>query len=410
MFRKLFLKVKASERAEIHGLMDFVLSCVGLMLELVALELLAFGLGRVIIDRAAIPDGPWAPGLVLLPLCLVMLIAVAPTRLLKADLKAGFGLDPRPLWPRIRSLAASGLIFLVCLWLASWAVFAALQTGSMLLWVGVLLGCLWLCVLGRHAAKRLIISRSLRDIRPEEIPEGLAPFLDVWRRNFPKAGQLKVFDLFQPGLTMPGYLGHDLVVSGKALAAFTPDALRSGVVMAIMTQMLKLDRNYLIMRLAAIALAVPGAIIILHSLGFAMGFPLATSPRSMPLIWLAAWFARQVSVLLERQLRKYLQYKINSAVVAVTRDPAALSTAIGTMARYNQVAWKSRWWDKLSSAWPAPQDQIDRIEASVVAAAAAKAVQVAQAIHAAQGVDAITSGEASQPRNTNLPDEGGPLN
>ena len=79
MFRKLFLKVKASERAEIHGLMDFVLSCVGLMLELVALELLAFGLGRVIIDRAAIPDGPWAPGLVLLPLCLVMLIAVAPT-------------------------------------------------------------------------------------------------------------------------------------------------------------------------------------------------------------------------------------------------------------------------------------------------------------------------------------------
>ena len=368
MFRKLFLKVKASERAEIYGLMDFVLSAVGLMLELAAIELLAFSLGRLIADRVGSPEGLWGTALTILPFCLVMLVFAAPARILRASLAAGFGLDPRPLWARLRSLAFSGLIFLVFVWLASWAVYEGLRSGDPFLWSGALLGCLWLFVLGDYFFRRIRLSASLRDIAPEEIPEGLAPFLDVWRKSFPKAGKLKVYDTFRKGLSMPGYLGSDLVISGKALAAFTPEALKTGVVMAIMTQMLKLDRNYLILRLAAVALAVPGAIIILHSLGFFLGFPLMSEPRLIPLVWLAVWFARQVSVLIERQLRRYLAYKLNYAVVSVTGNAPALVTFIGTMARYNQAAWRSRWWIRLASSWPSPQDQIDRLTAAIIEA------------------------------------------
>ncbi|MDR2456173.1 MAG: hypothetical protein LBE49_06225, partial [Deltaproteobacteria bacterium] len=347
MFRKLFLKVKASERAEIHGLLDFVLSAIGLMLELAALELLSFGLGRIIVERFGAHQGLWGPPLAILPLCLVFMAASAPTRILRAFLSAGFGLDPRPFPARILSLFSRGLIFLLCFWLGSWAVYEAIRSADLLLWSGTLLGCLWLCVLGAYYLKRLRLSSNLRLIRPEEIPEGLGPFLEVWRRSFPKAGNLKVYDLFRPGLSMPGYLGRDLVVSAKALAAFTPDALKTGVVGAIMAQMLKLDRNYLVLRLASMALAVPGAIIILHSLGFLMGFPLVSGPRLLPLVWLAVWLARQASELIERQLEKYLCYKLNAAVVSVTGNAPALVTVIGTMARYNQVAWTSRWWSRL---------------------------------------------------------------
>jgi hypothetical protein len=122
------------------------------------------------------------------------------------------------------------------------------------------------------------LAASLRDISAEEAPEGLKPYLDVWREKFQASGSLKVSDLFHSGLAMPVYLGQDVVVSGKALAAFTPEALKSGVLMAIMAQMLKLDRNHLCLRLAAMALGVPVAIIILHSLGFVLGFPLQSGP------------------------------------------------------------------------------------------------------------------------------------
>jgi hypothetical protein len=254
-------------------------------------------------------------------------------------------------------------------WMASWVVYEAIRYGSLILWSCSLLGCLWLYVLGRHLLEGLRVSRSLRDIADEETPPGLPAFLEVWRRSFPKAGALKVSDLFRPGLAMPSYQGRDLYVTTKALAAFTPEALKSGVVMAIMAQMLKLDRNYLIMRLAAMTLAAPGAVIILHSLGFAMGYPALTGPRLIVLVWLAVWFARQVATLIDRHLRKYLVHKLNAAVVAVTANAPALVTAIGTMARYNQVSWKPRWWDRLAGGWPSPQEQIERLAAAVAAKA-----------------------------------------
>jgi hypothetical protein len=368
MFRKLFLKAKAAERAEIYGLTDFVLSAAGLMLELAALELLAFGLGRVIVERLGAPEGLWGQPLAILPFCLALMLAAAPAKLLKSGLAAGFGVDPRPLSARLGSMAGSALFFLAFFWMGSWAVYEAARRGDLILWSACLLGCLWLWILGESLFERLRLALGLRGITEEETPEGLGSFLEVWRRSFPKAGALKVCDAFRPGLSMPGYMGRDLVVTGKALAAFTPDSLKTGVVMAIMAQMLKLDRNYLFLRFAAMALAVPGAIIIVHSLGFAMGADVMSGPRLLPLIWLAAWFSRQVSVLIERQLRKYLVHKLNFAVVSVTGNATALVTAIGTMAKYNQAAWKSRWWSRLASAWPAPQDQIDRLTEALIEA------------------------------------------
>jgi hypothetical protein len=101
-----------------------------------------------------------------------------------------------------------------------------------------------------------------------------------------------------------------------------------------------------------------------------MGYPLVSGPRIMPLIWLAVWFARGVTVLTERRVRQLLCHKLNYAVVSVTRNAPALVTAIGTMARYNQTPWSGRWWDRLVGDWPPPQDQIDRLKADMAESAA----------------------------------------
>jgi hypothetical protein len=362
MFRKLFLKTKASERAEIFGLIDFVLAAAGLMMELAALELLAFGPGQRLLGMADRPPGPAGQALALLPWCAAMVAASAPARLMRDALRGGFGLDPRPASARLGALAGRLVFFLAYLWMASWAVYEAMLSGSLILWSAALLAAVWFHVLGVAWWRRRRLASSLRDMAPEETPGGLKPFLDVWRRSNAATGRIMVSDLFQSGLAMPGYLGSDVVVSGKALAAFTPDALKSGVLMAMMSQMLKLDRNRLVMRLAAMTLAVPGAIIVTHSLGFLLGFPLSVGPRLLPLIWVAVWFAALAARLLDRQMSKFLCHKLNAAVVTVTGNLQPLVTAIGTMARYNQVPWRASWYARLLTDWPAPVDQFERLK------------------------------------------------
>ncbi|MDR1658475.1 MAG: hypothetical protein LBT47_13180 [Deltaproteobacteria bacterium] len=371
MFRKLFLKLKVSERAEIYGLLDFFIAAVGLGVELMVFEFLAFSPGRWLLGKLGadvVSIEPHSSGLLtsalaLGPYCLILLIAVGFSRVIRSSLQNGFGLDPRPLKVRAVNLTLSGLVFLAYVWTASWVVFQAVLTSNLILWSVVFLGCLWLYVLGSFFLKRLVWQNSLRDIKPEEVPAGMSPFLESWQKNQKVAGGIKVSGLFQPGLTMPSYLGPNVVISDKALAAFTPDALKSGIIMAFMSQMLSLERNYLIIRLAAIALAVPGAIIILHSLGFFLGFPLSIEPWLMPLIWLAAWFAFQVSRLLEFGLKRFLCYKLNAAAATVTSSVFSIITAIGTMVRYNQIPWHSPWWRRVFTDWPSPESQVAKLEA-----------------------------------------------
>ncbi|MDR2444057.1 MAG: hypothetical protein LBE31_11115 [Deltaproteobacteria bacterium] len=362
MFKNLFIKLKVPQRAEIYSLLDFLLVAIGLVMELVVFLLLAFYPGQWLLAKFSAPQGLFWTPIKLLPMCLVVLLAVAPSRILRSSLKNGFGLDPRSAWRRYGNLAIAGLIFLAYLLMSSWVVFESILSGNLILWALVLLGCLWLYVLGSYFISRLVLRRSLRDITHEETPEGVGPFLEIWQRNWQRSGSLKVYDLFQPGLSMPFYMGSNVVVSGKALAAFTPEALKIGVVMAIMGQMLKLERNYLFMRLTVLGLAVPWAIIILHSLGFFLGFPLVIGPSLIPLIWLAVWLAYRTSNFLEANLKRFLCHKFNSAALTVTSNSFAIIASIGTMARYNLIPWSAPWWQRVFAAWPSPDTQVEKLE------------------------------------------------
>jgi hypothetical protein len=361
MFKRLFLKAKASERAEIFSLVDFCLAGLGFLLELVALELLAFSFAGNLYFRVHFYDklGPLGTFLALAPLCLSWGLMASISKVLRSQLRAGFGLDPRSAASRLWPLFKIGGLFFLYFWLTSWAVYEAKLSNKIWLFACVLFAVVWVYIFLVFALKKITLRQSLRDITSEEIPEGLDSFIAVWQKKRP--GALRVSTLFKLGLVPPFSADRDIIVSEKSLAIFTPEALKSYLVMAMMGQLLKLDRNFLVMRLTTMTLSVPFALMLLTTLGYFLGYPQVISAACLVLVWAAVWLSWQCSQLTMKFFQRYIWHKLNSAAVALTENSTSLIVGIKTIAHYNLIAWHCPWWRSFVLDWPAPADQLKQL-------------------------------------------------
>jgi hypothetical protein len=245
------------------------------------------------------------------------------------------------------------------LWLVSWILLISMNQGQLFLWTFFLASSLWLLVVLEAVIIRLEVKSRLRDMTAEEFPDGLHSFFESWRKH--QDGKLMVCKNFGPGLTMPTYQGQNLVVTEKALAAFQPEALKAGLVMAMVSQMLKLKRNFLVLRLVALTMAVPASMILLYSLGFLMGYPVVVRVSHLALVWMGCWLSYHVSNLVMNFISRILHNRLNLATIAIMGQIMPMVKAIETFSRYNLMPKKVPWWRTVCSPYPGPKDQIRAI-------------------------------------------------
>jgi uncharacterized membrane protein YgcG len=193
-----------------------------------------------------------------------------------------------------------------------------------------------------------------------ELPPGLSGYVKAWRTSG-RAGVLKVSSRSAAGLTMPSAIGRDVIVTEKALSAFSPKALKSGIIMAIMSQSLGLERNFIILRAAALAMAAPTSVILVNLAFLLRGWTPDFEIGNASLVWLAiilAWWAAEVAVLF---VKRILSLKLNEAAFSVLRDATGIIEAAEAMVVGNLDAPTRPWWRRPFRDRPSALEQIERL-------------------------------------------------
>jgi hypothetical protein len=361
MYKKLFSKANFEEKTNLYSLLDFMLASLSRLAELMILLLLSSGLANKL---ASIFSGLFEEKpidlFLLAPMVLFFTLVVSICPALRSQLRADSGLDVRPLKTRLLIVLPYWIFGFFYLWLVSWILLMSMQEGQLILWTFTLAFSLWSLVLLEAISRHLTVKAKLRDMTSEEFPEGLYTFFEKWRKH--QKGKLLVYQNFGPGLTMPTYQGQDLIVTEKALAAFQPESLKAGLVMAMVSQMLRLRRNFLVLRMVALTMAVPVSMMLLYSLGFQMGYPVAVRFSHIALVWMGCWLSYHVSNLVMNIISRILYHRLNMATIAILGQIMPLVKAIETMARYNLMPKKTPWWRSLGSPYPSPKDQIKHIK------------------------------------------------
>jgi hypothetical protein len=357
MLNSLFSKVNFEEKAKLYTLMDFMLAALSRLAELMIMLLLAAGLADKLAAVFTRLSGEKPVDLIqLAPMVLVFALAVSVLPAIRSLLRASAGLDSRSLKTKLALVLPYWIFGILYLWLVSWILLMSMREGQLVLWTFTLAFSLWALVLLEAVSKYLTVNSKLRDMTEEEFPEGLRGFFEKWRKH--QEGKIMVYRNFGPGLTMPTYQGQNLIVTEKALAAFQPESLKAGLVMAMVSQMLKLKRNYLVLRVVALTMAVPASMMLLYSLGFLMGYPVMVRLSHVALVWLGCWLSYHVSGLVMNFISRILQHRLNLAAIAILGQVMPLVKAIETMARYNLMPKRTPWWRLIGSPYPGPKEQI----------------------------------------------------
>ncbi|MDR1111165.1 MAG: hypothetical protein LBP92_10860 [Deltaproteobacteria bacterium] len=368
MLKKLFSKANFEEKSDLYGLLDFLLASLGLVIELLALLVLAGGMAdRLSRLLPASVSERFFDLLLLAPVALAMLLVASLVPALRSHLRSACGLDRRSLWVKLALVLPYWIFGFVYLWLVSWILLMVMRNGQLVLWTFMLAFSLWALVFLGAISGYLTAKARLRPMADEEVPAGLFGFFDKWQgqEGRRRDGQLMVLQNFGPGLSMPSYLGRNLIVTEKALAAFPPEALKAGIVMAMVSQMLKLNRNCVVLRLVALSMAIPASMMLLYSLGLLLGYPMMVRPNHVALVWMGCWLSFRVSNLVMNLINRILFHRLNLATATILGQVMPLVKAIETMSRYNLVSWKSSWWRRLYSSWPGPREQIRALMAGM---------------------------------------------
>jgi hypothetical protein len=360
MFKKLFSNLNHEEKAKLYTWLDFLLACLSRLVELSVLLLLASGLADKLANVYVRPFSERPIELLLLaPMIIVITLAVSVCPAIRSRLRTASGLDSRPLKSKLTIVLPYWVFGFFYLWLVSWLLLINMNNGRLLLWTFTLATSIWALVILEAVIQNLEVKAKLRDVTGEEFPEGLYGFFEKWQKH--QGGKLMVCQNFGPGLTMPSYMGQNLIITEKALASFQPESLKAGLVMAMVSQMLKLRRNYLILRLVALTMAVPASMMLLYSLGFMMGYPVMVKVSHVALVWMGCWLSFHVSNLVMNFINRILYHRLNLATIAIMGQIMPLVKAIETMAHYNLLPKKTPWWRTVNSPYPAPKDQIRAI-------------------------------------------------
>lgn len=342
MFEKYARLESRAERLEIFNILKLNLQACLRLAEFLALVILISGPAWFISSALTsalgrLPGAALALGLMLGLVALVRLLPL----LVLSRLAADFGQDPRPAAARIRALFLVGRRRGLAAWLLSFILFLGLSYLNLWLWTlaSLALGIV-LMVLEAYFPGWLRPER-LRPLRPDDLEPALLERLDHWtgKTGLPSRA-LAVSTTFNPELEPPHLkgLGRNLrlVIPEKALAAFTPRELSVLVVGAAVGSLVKAPLKFLLLRLCALAVAIPLASIFISTLGLSLwGYPLYSSPALLALVWAAAWIGYGVAEFALRLTRRGMETQLAAVAVMTTKDDQALPSALATLAEKN---------------------------------------------------------------------------
>jgi hypothetical protein len=362
MFKRFFIKLNPKEKASLYSYLDFLLACLSRLAELMALTLLTAGLAEGMASFVPVDLNPALIALLsLAPSCLVIMLVLALFSALRSDLRLSCGLDPRPSGVKIKAAFPGYVFSFLYLWLVSWAILLSMRQGHLFLWAGILAVSVWVFILLVYQAKKTAKKAYLRPIEPSELPAGLDGVLRNWKTKGQERGKLMIDFSQGKGLDPPSYLGTDIVIPQRALTDIPVEALKVGIVISMVSQMLNLKRNYLILRVAALTMAVPAAMFLLYSLGYAMGYPIWVRPGHIVLIWLGCWLSFHASCQVMNFVNRLLYHRLNLATAAIINQTQPIITNTEALALQNLVPWDGHWWDFFTSYYPSPKDQVKNL-------------------------------------------------
>jgi hypothetical protein len=108
------------------------------------------------------------------------------------------------------------------------------------------------------------------------------------------------------------------------------------VVGAAVGSLVKAPLKFLLLRLCALAVAIPLASIFISTLGLSLwGYPLYISPALLVLVWAATWIGYGVAEFALRLTRRGMDTQLAAVAVMVTKDDEALPAALATLADKN---------------------------------------------------------------------------
>ncbi len=342
MFKKFTRIEDRAERLEVFNLLKINLGACLWLAEFLGLTILVSGLGWLIGSSLTaalgrIPGAALAIGLMLLVIGLMRL----PPLLLLDRLSADFGLDPRPASRRFRQLAALGLRRGAAAWLVSMALYLGLLYLDLWSWTlaAMLLGVPLLFLEAMYP--RILSPDEPRPLRDDDLEHSLTVRLDHWadKTGLP-CRAVMISTAFTPELEPPRLTGlgptRRLVVPEKALAAFPPRELTVLMVAAVVGALVKAPLKLLLLRLCALAVAVPLASILVTTLGAHLwGYPLAGPPVLITLVWVAVWVGFGLAEFAVRLTRRSLDVQLAAAAVTLLQDEEALASALATLAEKN---------------------------------------------------------------------------
>ncbi|MDR2349490.1 MAG: hypothetical protein LBF41_02530 [Deltaproteobacteria bacterium] len=342
MFRNTYRKTAPKDRGEKFTTMDFRLSVLARVVEVLYLFALWFFLadpaGKAV--TAAIPGIPGEVAVVFVLLFGFFLVS-APVAMMRSGLEAGFGMDPRPFGKRFLSFSGKALFFAPFLALGTAAAILSLQTLGALSWSLLYLALVWMGLLlaTLFFENRIPSAAFLRAPRGDEFPVDFDRFVSLFsplqNKSVPVKDVLLSSD-FHKGLAAPYVSGSKLIIPERSLASFPPNALLARLVMAMLGHIFSSSGSLITLRFVCLALAVPNTLILLNSLGIFSGYPLIkNSPEFIPLVWMGVLSAVWFSVLSTRFVRRFLQGKLAATAAAFTKDPGGLLKSIDVMAEYN---------------------------------------------------------------------------
>ncbi|MDR2725159.1 MAG: hypothetical protein LBC90_03645 [Candidatus Adiutrix sp.] len=341
MFKKFSSLPDPSERLEIFNLLKFNLALCRRLGEFLTLIVLIAGFGGFA-GRPAASGPPLAYAALLIGLALFC--AALPRWLFLAaesTLAADFGLDPRPGRQRLAAWAALESRWFLAAWLLSVPLFQLLAVLDLWAWT--------LTALASGAGLLLLDALKPHWLRPEklrpplegEVDPNLGLRFDKWAGQMGfKPWPLRVATTFSPFLEPPRLSGfgptQTLVISEKALGAFTPRALNLLAVSAMVEGLVKAPLKFLFLRGCALAVAVPLAAVFISTLGTRLWlYPLVHNPALIILVWLAGWLGLALADFSTRLVRRDLSTQLAAAAALILKDDEAADAARTTLSVKN---------------------------------------------------------------------------
>jgi hypothetical protein len=259
----------------------------------------------------------------------------------ESALAADFGLDPRPGRQRLVARAVLEIRWFLAAWLLSVLLFQLLIVLNLWAWT--------LTALASGAGLLLLDALKPRWLRPErlrpplegEVDPDLGRRFDKWAQQMGfKPWPMRVTTSFNPYLEPPRLSGfgptQTLVISEKALGAFTPRALNLLTVSAMVEGLVKAPLKLLFLRGSALAVAIPLAAILISTLGTRLWlYPLVHNPALVILVWLAGWLGLILADFTTRLVRRDLSAQLAAAAALILKDDEAADAARTTLAVKN---------------------------------------------------------------------------